>query len=147
MTVWQPETGEQVTEIISSALAQERPLRICGQDTKSGLGSPVDTSDTLSLQALSGIIDYQPEELVLVVKAGTPLVDIEQLLAAQNQMLAFEPPHLDKFYQAEGTGTIGASSQPTCLGREECQPGQHVTFCLVFLRYLAAVMSLSQVAG
>ena len=77
MTVWQPETGEQVTEIISSALAQERPLRICGQDTKSGLGSPVDTSDTLSLQALSGIIDYQPEELVMVLKPGTPLVDIE----------------------------------------------------------------------
>ena len=131
MTIWQPETGEQVTEIISSALAQERPLRICGHDTKSGLGSPVDTSDTLSLQALSGVIDYQPEELVLVVKAGTPLVDIEQLLAAQNQMLAFEPPHLDKFYQAEGTGTIGRHrSQPVRAAK--CQLGQHVTFCLVF---------------
>ena len=132
MTVWQPETGEQVTEIISAALAQQRPLRICGQDTKAGLGSPVDAGDTLSLKALSGVIDYQPEELVLVVKAGTPLTDIEQLLAEQNQMLAFEPPHLDRFYQSEGTGTIGGTIAANLSGSRRISAGAARDFLLGF---------------
>ena len=132
MTIWQPETCEQVTEIISSALAQQRPFRICGHDTKSGFGAPVNTADTLSLKALSGVIDYQPEELVLVVKAGTPLADIEQLLAEQNQMLAFEPPHLDEFYSSEGTGTIGGVIAANLSGPRRVSAGAARDFLLGF---------------
>ena len=132
MTIWQPETGEQVTEIISSALAQQRPMRICGHDTKSGFGTPVGTDDTLSLKALSGVIDYQPEELVLIVKAGTPLVDIEQLLAEQNQMLAFEPPHLDGFYSSEGTGTIAGVVATNLSGPRRVSAGAARDFLLGF---------------
>ena len=76
MTVWQPKTGEQVTDIVVSALAERRKLCVSGHETKGGLGHPVDAKESLSLKNLSGIVDYQPEELVLVVKAGTPLDEI-----------------------------------------------------------------------
>lgn len=132
MTVWQPETDAQVTEIISSALAEQRSLRICGQDTKAGFGSPVDAADTLSVRALSGVIDYQPEELVLVVKAGTPLADIEHLLSEQNQMLAFEPPHLDQFYKSDGTGTIGGVIAANLSGPRRVSAGAARDFLLGF---------------
>ena len=98
MTVWQPKTGEQVTDIVISALAERRKLSVSGHETKAGLGHPVDAKESLSLKNLSGIVDYQPEELVLVVKAGTPLDEIEKTLSEKNQMLAFEPPHLERFY-------------------------------------------------
>ena len=45
---------------------------------------------------LTGVVDYQPKELVLTARAGTPLAEIEALLAEQNQMLAFEPPHFGR---------------------------------------------------
>ena len=132
MTVWQPETGEQVTEIISSALAEKRPLSVCGLGTKQRLGSPVDASDTLSLSSLSGVIDYQPEELVLVVRAGTPLAEIEQVLAEHNQMLAFEPPHLDRFYAAPSTGTIGGIMAANLSGPRRISAGAARDFLLGF---------------
>ena len=107
MTVWQPETSEQVTDIVISALAERRKLSVSGHETKAGLGHLVDAQDNLSLKNLTGLVDYQPEELVLVVRAGTPLREIEKILSEKNQMLAFEPPHLERFYGTEGTGTIG----------------------------------------
>ena len=67
MTVWQPKTGEQVTDIVISALAERRKLSVSGHETKAGLGHPVDAKESLSLKNLSGIVDYQPEELVLRV--------------------------------------------------------------------------------
>jgi glycolate oxidase FAD binding subunit len=59
--------------------------------SKRGVGRPV-AAPILDLSALSGIVDYQPGELVLTARAGTPLRQIETLLAAQRQRLAFEPP-------------------------------------------------------
>ncbi|MBV8122812.1 MAG: glycolate oxidase subunit GlcE [Paucibacter sp.] len=58
---------------------------------------------TLSLAGISGIIDYQPSELVIRARAGTPLREIETTLAERNQMLASEPPNLD------GRSTLGGA--------------------------------------
>ena len=49
MTVWQPKTGEQVTDIVISALAERRKLSVSGHETKAGLGHPVDAQESLSL--------------------------------------------------------------------------------------------------
>ena len=57
MTVWQPKTGEQVTDIVISALAERRKLSVSGHETKAGLGHPVDAKESLSLKNLSGIVD------------------------------------------------------------------------------------------
>ena len=85
MTVWKPETSEQVTDIVVSALAERRKLSVSGHGTKAGLGHPVDAQESLSLKNLNGLVDYQPEELVLVVKAGTPLNEIEEILSEKTR--------------------------------------------------------------
>jgi glycolate oxidase FAD binding subunit len=59
--------------------------------SKRGIGRPM-AAQILDLSALSGIVDYQPGELVLTARPATPLAQIEALLAAQRQRLAFEPP-------------------------------------------------------
>jgi len=62
--------------------------------TKRGVGKPVE-AQILDLSALSGIVDYQPGELVLTARPGTALAQIEALLGTQCQRLAFEPPRFD----------------------------------------------------
>ena len=77
---------------VLEAAASKRPLRIRGGGTKDFYGQAL-TGDILDTRAYSGIIDYEPTELVITARCGTPLPEIEAALAARNQMLAFEPPH------------------------------------------------------
>jgi glycolate oxidase FAD binding subunit len=77
---------------VLEAAASKRPLRIRGGGTKDFYGQAL-TGDILDTRAYSGIIDYEPTELVITARCGTPLLEIEAALAARNQMLAFEPPH------------------------------------------------------
>jgi glycolate oxidase FAD binding subunit len=85
-------SGELATAVRATA-SQGRPLAIRGAGTKGFLtgdnaGTPLDVTGH------RGIVSYEPTELVLTARAGTPLAEIEQALAARNQMLGFEPPHL-----------------------------------------------------
>ena len=146
MTVWQPKTGEQVTDIVISALTERRKLSVSGHETKAGLGHPVDAKESLSLKNLSGIVDYQPEELVLVVKAGTPLDEIEKTLFEKNQMLAFEPPHLERFTERKAQARLEVLQRPTCLARVVYQLVLRVIFCLALQRYLEGEMCLNLAA-
>ena len=72
------------------------PLCIRGGGSKDWYGQASLTNGTetiLDTRAYTGIIDYEPTELVITARCGTPLAEIEAALAANNQMLAFEPPH------------------------------------------------------
>ncbi len=79
-------------ERIRAAHDSHTPLIIEGGGSKTFYGN-ADEGEVLATRTLNGIVDYEPKELVLTARAGTPLADIEALLAEQNQMLAFEPPH------------------------------------------------------
>jgi glycolate oxidase FAD binding subunit len=83
---------EQWQDRIRQAAAQGTLLRICGGGSKGFYGNSTE-GEILDTRACAGIIDYQPTELVLVARSGTPLVEIEAALSAAGQMLAFEPPH------------------------------------------------------
>ncbi len=83
--------GGALAERVRAASARREPLRIVGGDTKAfygraGLGEPLDVSGH------RGVIAYEPSELVITARAGTPILEIEALLAEYGQMLAFEPP-------------------------------------------------------
>ncbi|WP_231968581.1 glycolate oxidase subunit GlcE [Polynucleobacter necessarius] len=85
-------TIEGFREQILNAAKNKVPLSIEGGGTKSWYGNP-NSFTKLDTRAYLGILEYQPEELVITACAGTPLKEIETALAEKNQVLAFEPPH------------------------------------------------------
>ncbi|HSV27931.1 MAG TPA: glycolate oxidase subunit GlcE [Candidatus Omnitrophota bacterium] len=86
-----PANAEQLKDAIGAALADNRPLEVIGAGSKRGYGRPLQTAGTLDLSALSGIVSYEPEELVVSVRAGTLLAELKAALAERRQRLAFEP--------------------------------------------------------
>lgn len=85
-------TLRQLTDRIQAATADRTPLRIRGGGSKDFYGESLQ-GELLDMTALTGITSYEPSELVVTTRAGTPLVELEATLAAQGQCLAFEPPH------------------------------------------------------
>lgn len=81
-----------LADTIREAAAQQQALYINGGGSKRELLGRDCEAQTLDLSSHSGIIDYQPSELVLTARGGTPLVDILAALAEQGQTLSFEPP-------------------------------------------------------
>ena len=105
---FQPQSAEQVAEVVAWAAAETSPLEVLGRGSKRGLGRPGQAGQGLDLSALSGVTLYEPEELVLSAKAGTPLAEVEALLHERGQMLAFEPPDLGPLYGGDrGAGSLG----------------------------------------
>jgi len=83
---------EAFREQILQAAKNKMPLSIEGGATKAWYGN-ANTYTKLDTRTYSGILEYQPEELVITACAGTPLKEIEAALKEKNQVLAFEPPH------------------------------------------------------
>ena len=103
-----PKTAAEVVELVADAGAMGRPLEIIGGGTKRGVGA-VEADSVLSLAGLDQVIDYAPEELVLTAQAGVTLASLETLVAAQGQMLPFEPPHLNRLLKTKGEPTLGGA--------------------------------------
>ena len=77
---------------IRAAAQAGQPLRIRGGGTKDFYGQSLE-GQVLDTRAYSGIVDYEPTELVITARCGTPLAELEAALADRGQMFAFEPPH------------------------------------------------------
>ena len=103
-----PRDAKEVEEAVHFALGNDKPLELVGQGSKRRIGRPSQADLTLDLSGLSGITLYEPEELVLSARAGTPLAEIEALLEKNNQQLGFEPmDYGPMFGEKSGQGTIG----------------------------------------
>jgi len=102
-----PETEADVARIVTEANAAKRPIEVRGGGTKLALGRPSQSASALSVAKLSGITNYDPSELVMAARAGTPLAEIEAALAVNNQMLTFEPMDYRALLGATGQPTIG----------------------------------------
>jgi len=83
--------AQQFQERIRAATAARTPLRIKGGGSKDWYGQSL-SGDILDTRAYRGVVSYEPTELVVTARCGTPLAELEALLAEQRQMLAFEPP-------------------------------------------------------
>lgn len=108
----------ELTEQVLSARANYKPILIKGGGSKSFYGNPYevggDSPIHLDMNALRGIVNYQPTELVVTALAGTPLSDIRKALDEQGQMLAFDPPSF------AASSTIGG-----CVATGLSGPGRH----------------------
>ncbi|MER8464037.1 glycolate oxidase subunit GlcE [Mesorhizobium sp. M1396] len=124
MTTFTPTTSDEVLSAVAWAAAEETPLEILGHGSKRGIGRPLQTEHTLDLSQLVGVTLYEPAELVLSAKAGTPLADIEKLLAENGQQLAFEPIDYGPLLGGEaGKGTIGGVLAANLSGPRRLKAG------------------------
>jgi len=85
-----PRDTQDLVEIVARAASDGTKLELSGGGTKAEFGAPRACS-IVSLRQIAGVVDYDPAELVLTVRPGTPLADIQTLVGAEGQMLAFEP--------------------------------------------------------
>lgn len=99
---------QPLIERIKSAQSDRAPLAIHGGNSKAFYGGAI-RGDALDVRPYTGIIDYEPKELVLTVRAGTPLAEIEAAMTKQNQMLPFEPPYFSEGATIGGTVATGLS--------------------------------------
>ena len=97
------------------AAASATPLRIRGGGSKDFYGQAL-TGDVLDMSAFSGVVGYEPSELVVTVRAGTRLADLEALLAEQGQCLPFEPPHFGPNATVGGMVASGLSGPARASG-------------------------------
>jgi glycolate oxidase FAD binding subunit len=107
---------------VLEAAASRRPLRIRGGGTKDFYGQNLE-GDILDTRAYSGIVDYEPTELVITARCGTPLADIDAALAQHHQMLAFEPPYF-------GAATFGGAIASGLSGPRRATSGAVRDFVL-----------------
>lgn len=101
-------TLERWQERIRASSASRTPLRIRGGGTKDFYGE-APHGEFLDTRDYRGIVDYEPTELVITARAGTPLREIEDTMAAAGQMLAFEPPHFSDGATLGGAVAAGLS--------------------------------------
>ncbi|WP_311223186.1 MULTISPECIES: glycolate oxidase subunit GlcE [unclassified Acidovorax] len=102
----------QIVERVRASASEQRPLRLRGGGTKEfhgGVAPYGEGLDVLDLRPLAGIVSYEPSELVVTARAGTPLAELEALLAAQGQCLPFEPPHFSAGATVGGMVAAGLS--------------------------------------
>ena len=119
-----PRDPKQVEEAISWALAQGKTLELIGRGSKRAIGRAAQWDATLDLSALTGVTLYEPEELVLSAKAGTPLHEIEALVAEKRQELAFEPMDYAPLLGGDaGATTIGGVIASNLSGPRRIKSG------------------------
>lgn len=121
---YRPDTSHQAAELVAWAAAEGVPLTVRGQGSKEGLGRPIQAGYGLDLSGLSGVTLYEPEELVLSAGAGTPMTTLHEVLTAQGQALAFEPPDLGPLLGGEpGGGTLGGTVSCNLAGPRRVAAG------------------------
>jgi glycolate oxidase FAD binding subunit len=114
-----PRDAVELAEIIR---AHSRPLEPVGGASKRSIGRPID-ADLLDLSALGGILEYEPDELVLTARAATPLATVEAALATHNQRLAFEPPDYGPLLGVERAQTLGGVLATNLAGSRRVTAG------------------------
>jgi glycolate oxidase FAD binding subunit len=117
----EPATEAEVADAVRAAAAEGAPLAIEGGGTR-GIGHAV-TGRRLSLARLTGISLYEPGALTLVVRAGTPLAEVEAALAAEGQRLPFEPWDARPVTGANGVPTVGGMAATNASGPRRIQAG------------------------
>ncbi len=135
-SAYRPTDDKELAELISRASADGKPLELMGSGSKRALGCPVVANghgvpDRVDLSAISGVVFYEPEELVISVRPGTRLDEVNQLLAERNQMLAFEPLDWGWLLQGESNaGTIGGAISVGSSGPRRVKAGAARDFVL-----------------
>ena len=124
MTTFSITSATEVVEAVAWAAASELPLEIIGHGSKRNIGKPLQSTHTLDLSKLTGVTLYEPEELVLSARAGTPIAEIEKLLRDNGQQFDFEPMDHGPLLGLEaGMGTLGGLLGANLAGPRRVKSG------------------------
>jgi glycolate oxidase FAD binding subunit len=119
-----PRNAAELEQAVQWALGSGKTLELVGRGSKRAIGRAAQWDATLDLSALTGVTLYEPAELVLSAKAGTPLAEIEALVASSGQQLAFEPIDYGPLLgAAEGAGSIGGALAGNLSGPRRIKAG------------------------
>jgi len=115
--VWKVETEEQVSEALQTAHSNSLAVIPLGSGTKRHIGFPPTRYDAaLALRSLQGIVEYSPDDLVVIVRAGTTLAELQKVLSERNQFLPIDPPFPEQ-------ATIGGIVASAMAGPIRCLYG------------------------
>ena len=119
-----PADAQEVLDLVAEAAETGVPIEVRSGGSKRDIGKPARDATIVDISALSGVVDYEPSELVLTVRPATPLTQVEALLATEGQMLAFEPwDHGALFGRARGAATIGGVVAAGVAGSRQLSAG------------------------
>lgn len=102
-----PASEAEAAQLVLEARAKGQKLDIAGGGSRAGLGRPPRGDARLSTAGMSGIVFYEPAEMVICAETGTALAEVEALIAQRGQMLPFEPMDHRRLYGGAGEPTIG----------------------------------------
>jgi glycolate oxidase FAD binding subunit len=129
--VLKPRDDADIVEALAWAAAEGKTLEIVGHGSKRAIGRAAQTDLTLDVSGNNGVDLYEPDELILSAKAGTPVAEIEKLLAQNNQELAFEPMDVGPLLGgAAGRGTLGGMIAANLSGPRRIKAGAVRDFSL-----------------
>ncbi len=115
---------DELVAAVRDARTRHRTLELLGAGSKREFGRAVQCDDVLDLARLSGILTYEPDELVLSARAGTPVAEIEHALAEKHQCLGFDPADWGPLFgEAAGIATIGGALSADVSGSARVRYG------------------------
>ena len=121
--VLHPTSEDEAAAAVADAVAARTPLAVEGGGTKAAVGRPSRAERVLSAARLRGITLYEPAELVVGARAGTPLAEVAATLAARGQALPFEPMDHRRLLGSDGEPTLGAVAAANLSGPRRIQAG------------------------
>jgi glycolate oxidase FAD binding subunit len=117
-------TEAGIVDFVRAARADKSPFEIVAGGTRRAVGRPLDGLPQLDVSGLSGILKYEPEELILTAAPSTPLAEIVSVLATKNQRLGFDP--------ADWSQLLGSNGVTTPRARVACAMAARGTRCWAF---------------
>jgi glycolate dehydrogenase FAD-binding subunit len=119
-----PDSTVELAHLVAEAADTRTPIEVRGRGSKHEVGRPVQAGSVVSTERLSEITLYEPTELVLSALAGTPVAEVERVLAERGQQLAFEPIDLGPALGGKhGQGSIGGVFATNLSGSRRVQAG------------------------
>jgi glycolate oxidase FAD binding subunit len=123
-TIMRVHRRDEAVDLVREAAARGATLALQGGASKRGWGNAMSATWTADLRGIAGVVTYEPEELVLTVRPGTTLAELDDLLAARGQSLAFEPPDFGPLWDAPAAvGTIGGAVACNASGPRRLRAG------------------------
>lgn len=123
MTLHTPRDEQDASSIITEAAAKGTLLSLSGQNTKADMGRPNQTDASMTSAGLTGITLYEPAELVISARSGTPVSEVVRVLAEKGQELPFEPVDYRPLLGTRGEPTIGAVAAMNISGPRRIMAG------------------------